>query len=544
MASSTLETPRFAVLASTSRPRRRPPHQTQRSHFAELANVSRKPSLAKGILRRRALFSATTRSNFRVQPASPESNTRMPTPEEMNPHNPLLRHLRTDLPGRFNEVDALKRHWPRFAALMAGAILPPFEVLIHPSSACNLMCAWCIGDHVPIVRQDGLVPRVLHAAKTAEKRLPDTLREPEAMMRLVRGIVSYRKLGQWREGSDLQEREFWIENVQFSGLIGEPLVSKQAVMQAMNYLVEESRRVGMFTNAVLADESTWDTLVRTDYIVISIDAGSPQTYGRLKYDGRPEGPERFRRMCHNVGGLARQRASSRGSRLAINAAYIVYPENHDELYEAARIAKDLGVDCLRVKRDISGDRVLSYEQRAIALAQMERIKSDLVDDSFRFYAIHDFHHVPNFLRSFPSCTITELMAAVGSDGQLYPCNYHPRPGGAAYGDATQHPFRDIWEGEARARLKQGLPKICPKVCDPYKNRSNELLASLVDVYTYRGRETAELCRDELLDAFSRVPRSKAAGCAPDDTADSVRKDSLSSPRLPLLNRSNPEAMSD
>jgi hypothetical protein len=64
--------------------------------------------------------------------------------------NPLATHVRNDLPGRFNELDVLRREWSRVEAMLNGETLPPYEVLIHPSSGCNLRCVWCIGDHVPI----------------------------------------------------------------------------------------------------------------------------------------------------------------------------------------------------------------------------------------------------------------------------------------------------------------------------------------------------------------------------------------------------------
>ncbi|MGH3568385.1 MAG: hypothetical protein ACRDRH_20620 [Pseudonocardia sp.] len=58
--------------------------------------------------------------------------------------------VRTDLAGRFNELDVLRRQWPLFAATVEDQVLPPYEVLVHPSSGCNLRCQWCIGDHVPL----------------------------------------------------------------------------------------------------------------------------------------------------------------------------------------------------------------------------------------------------------------------------------------------------------------------------------------------------------------------------------------------------------
>ena len=50
--------------------------------------------------------------------------------------NTKMVRLRPDLPGRFSEVDLLRRQLERIVRDFEGDILPPFEVLIHPSSAC------------------------------------------------------------------------------------------------------------------------------------------------------------------------------------------------------------------------------------------------------------------------------------------------------------------------------------------------------------------------------------------------------------------------
>ncbi len=85
---------------------------------------------------------------------------------------------------------------------------------------------------------------------------------------------------------------------------------------------------------------------------------------------------------------------------------------------------------------------------------------------------------PDLSRHFSTCQITKLVAAVGSDGNLYPCNYHPRPGGATYGSGVDRSFGEVWEGQTRTELSLQLPAICPDVCDPFKNRSNALLQTV------------------------------------------------------------------
>ncbi|MDQ1248729.1 MAG: hypothetical protein QG597_3102, partial [Actinomycetota bacterium] len=211
-------------------------------------------------------------------------------------NQPSLRgSVRPDLAGRFNELDVLRRRWPLFAATAEGQTLPPYEVLIHPSSCCNLRCQWCIGDHVPVEVWDE--PRhqltLLEAAKHAPDHLPDTLGDPAAMNRLVRDIVGYRRTASYPCDGGRREREFRVENVSFSGLIGEPLVSWAALLPAIEYLLEHDVRVGLFTNAVLMDRQVVGVLARAAYVNVSLDAATGSTYAELKFGGRPSGVAMF-----------------------------------------------------------------------------------------------------------------------------------------------------------------------------------------------------------------------------------------------------------
>lgn len=154
--------------------------------------------------------------------------------------------FRPDLPGRFNELDVLRREWPLFAASLAGQVLPPYEVLVHPSSGCNLRCQWCIGDHVPLEIWDSRreVLTVLEASKKAPERLPDVLADPAAMMKLARKLVDYRKASTYRSGGVERTAKFGIRTVSFSGLIGEPLIARAALVPAIGYLLARARDAG------------------------------------------------------------------------------------------------------------------------------------------------------------------------------------------------------------------------------------------------------------------------------------------------------------
>lgn len=408
------------------------------------------------------------------------------------PISSLRGRFRADIPGRFNELDLLRRQWSLFAATTRGQILPPYEVLIHPSSGCNLRCAWCIGDHVPVEIWDEEQERLrfLDAAKEAPERLPDTLADPAVMMKLARDIAAYRKTATFRSGGIERTAEFRVHNVSFSGLIGEPLVARAALLPAMGHLVEAGIRVGLFTNGVLMNEAVVDVLLRTAYVHLSLDAGTAETYALLKFKGHRSGMTKFDAALANLARLAARRRVT-GSELEINVSFILYPENHHEVYEAARIAREAGADRLRLKRDISGDRLLDVASREAAKALVERIRRDLVDEDFQLVEVHKAGEPDDLARTFTKCSITNMMAAVGSDGHLYPCNYHPRPGGASYGSAVDTGFEEVWEGARRMDLRRKLPSICPKVCDPFKNRANNLLQSADRIIEAHGLDHLE-----------------------------------------------------
>jgi sulfatase maturation enzyme AslB (radical SAM superfamily) len=236
-----------------------------------------------------------------------------------------------------------------------------------------------------------------------------------------------------------------------------------------------------------------------------LDAGTAETYARLKFGGHRSGATKFEAAVANLTRLAARRRAT-GSELEISVSFILYPQNHHELYEAARVAREAGADRLRLKRDISGERLLDAASRTAAGKLVQRIRRDLVDDDFQLVEVHKTDEPANLTRTFAQCSITNLMAAVGSDGHLYPCNYHPRPGGASYGSAIDTSFQEVWEGARRMQLRRQLPSICPKVCDPFKNRANNLLQAADHIVAAHGLDHLERNVHALVDAEAYDPR--------------------------------------
>ena len=394
-------------------------------------------------------------------------------------NNELKEVIRNDLPGRFCELDFLKRNWSRILNIFDGNILPPYEILIHPSSICNLYCKWCIGNHV--------------ANKQNKDELVDNnLNDLENMKKVVYGILNYKKIGKNYENN--RNQEFKVENVSFSGITGEPMVSKEAILYAIDKLSNNGLRVGMFTNGTLLTEETHSTILKMAYVLISIDAGNESTYSKLKCAGKKL--KMLNNVFNNIKSLS-DKKKIYNSDLDINVGYIINQYNYNEIYELAKKLKGLGVHYFRIKTDIASEMLMNEIQVEEARKQIERVKELLNDEEFEIVEIHRLGDEKQKKRNFDKCFIHYLMGAISADGKVYPCNYHPKKNGYFYDSAIDKDFGKIWDNLMKYEIDTKIPNICPDRCDPFKNRTNKMLEVAYKIYKEKGIEYLKECMDEI-----------------------------------------------
>ena len=393
--------------------------------------------------------------------------------------NKLEEIIRYDLPIRFNEFDLLKTHFSRVINIFEGNILPPYEILIHSSSICNLNCAWCIGSFVA-------------NKNNSDKLLKNSLNDLENMKKVINNILSYKKIAKdYKTGKDV---EYKVQNVSFSGITGEPFMSKKSIMYAIDKLSENGIRVGVFTNGTLFEKKMYDTLLKLGYLLISIDAGNSSTYSKLKLQGKKS--KKFDKICKSIEELS-ERKKEINSNTDINVGYVVNQYNYNEIYDLAKKLKSIGVHYLRFKTDIASLMNLSFEEKKLAMEQIELIKKELEDDNFKIVEIHNVLDDRDKKRDFSKCFIHYLIGNISADGNVYPCNYHPKPNGKYFGSAIDEKFQNIWDGMLDNELDKKLPQICPKVCDPFKNRANRLLEAAYDIYCEKGLEYLIKCIEDI-----------------------------------------------
>ncbi len=394
-------------------------------------------------------------------------------------YNELKNVVRIDLPMRFNEFDLLKTYFSRIINLFEGNILPPYEILIHPSSICNLNCEWCIGSFVA-------------NKKTSSKLISNNLKTLNNMKRAIDSIISYKKQGKNYITNKIET--FGVENVSFSGITGEPFMSKESILYAIDTLSKHGIRVGVFTNGVMIEPDMYDTVLKMGYLLISLDAGTAETYSKLKCLGKNN--KSFYKVIKMIEEL-NIRKTELHSTTDINIGYVVNQYNYLEIYEIAKKLKSIGVHYLRFKTDIASLMNMTDDVKKIAKTCIERAKKELTDDYFTIVEIHDVLDSRKKTRHFEKCFIHYLIGNISADGNVYPCNYHPKPNGYYYDSAIDKDFSDVWNNLKSYSIDEQLPAICPAVCDPFKNRANKLLEVAYDIYVNKGIDYLKKCIEKV-----------------------------------------------
>lgn len=388
--------------------------------------------------------------------------------------------FRNDLPGNFNEFDLVKNQWPRIQNVFNGNKLLPHEIIIHPTWTCNLRCKWCIGQNVETSNKE-------------QVELQEKLNDPNNMLKMLQNICSSENEGVYFENGKQKKEIFKVNNISFSGLIGEPLIAKTAVLKGMEYLVNQNIRTGIFTNGLLMDSQAIDTMANINYVLISIDAANNETYNFMKCSGLSQTEKRVDLILKNIAQLNDEKLKIK-SNLDINVGFVVNEYNYKEIYKLASLLRKIGVHYLRLKFDIAIKHKLNNQQLDEVRNQILSVHNNLDNNYFKLIEIHRMSELisSDQKRLFNTCFINKIYAAIGPDAHLYACNYHAKEGGVRYGDVLNENFIDVWRNFNHCDVN-----LCPNVCDPFKNRANNMLSELYNIYNLYGMDAIEEFRKKL-----------------------------------------------
>ncbi|MBS3149987.1 radical SAM protein [Candidatus Woesearchaeota archaeon] len=335
------------------------------------------------------------------------------------------------------EKQLLRQHFKRVALILKGNLVPPYELEIQPTSKCNLRCDHCFGK--------------------ACKRIPDKLGK-KGMEEIARKVEDFRY-------DDLK-----IDNIKFCGITGEPLVNS-ATMYGIEIFKNIGKKVFLFSNGLWLDKevdgkSYIDYILEADRLILSLDAGSPETFKRLKkVDG-------FDRIVKSLDELLKRR---NGSNPNVVVSYVIGSKNYNDIVQATELARKIGADEIRFRVDFT-DKQKIHELSDIIIDNIHQAK-ELNDDNFKVISMYSEKGVRKDDSEFASygvnCFIHNLWACIGPNGELYSCGHRTKAEVESFGSILEKSFQELWYSNKRRECVKDLPDKHCEYCSPYSVRINE-----------------------------------------------------------------------
>jgi MoaA/NifB/PqqE/SkfB family radical SAM enzyme len=294
---------------------------------------------------------------------------------------------------RWNPFNSYKllAHVQRWKQIRRGKpIPPPVLVTVDPSNACNLNCEWCNARFV-MRRKQMLSERML-------SDLADFLP----------------RWGKSHYGSS-------VEAICVAGG-GEPLLNPATPM-----FIEKTAHggidVGVVTNGTRIYDSI-DSLSQCIWLGVSVDAGSRATFNALK--GLAPEKDHFDRIMENIS-ILMDYAKRHNLRLGykhpsygVSYKYLLYRENIGEVFQAAKLAKEIGCKNIHFRPagttwdKLGTDEEIYFTQEEVDLFKEQiALALELDDETFSVYGItHKFNSQFGRANYFSQCYAVFMTAVI------------------------------------------------------------------------------------------------------------------------------------
>ena len=331
---------------------------------------------------------------------------------------PLVQ-LQTDLEKFLDRGDSvyeyekalLINHWEFLKGIIQGKVMPPIYAEIEPTDRCNLRCKRCFFRNV------------IGNGNNLDRKT------------LLRAVDELRAYG---------VKKFW-----FSGF-GEPLLNPHTV-EAMQKGISYGIKVGLYTNGVLLNEEIQEVALNADFVKISIDAINPKTFEALK---DVKGSILTKSVIPNLKRFAARKKAT-GSKVQINASFLIQPENYQEMKEFVRAMKEIGVDSVQLKFPTGDDQLLSQVQIEEVFKEFQVIKAQHEDNNFKITIVETEEQLTQHVHVKGVAFQEYATAWIRPDGRLYPHTYSKFDAAVSFGDIRRESLKDIWEGSDRRRVLAG-----------------------------------------------------------------------------------------
>ncbi len=298
----------------------------------------------------------------------------------------------------------LVHHLDKIQQIKNGEQVNPVQVHLVPANACNQKCSFCA------YRMEG--------SSSNQKFIESNIIPTPKLLEIIDSLHS-----------------MGVKAVQFTGG-GEPLIHpgiKEAIRKTKEYGME----IALVTNGVLLDDELIDLLKDVSWVRISMDAAISETYQRTRKKND------FDLVINNIKKLAKVKTST-----ILGIGFVVNKDNWQEIYIAAKLFKELGVDNIRLSAIFTPDGI-SYFDEFLAEAKWlaKETKEVLETDKFTVFNLFNDRVADLFTvkQDYDSCYLKDLVPYIGADLNVYTCCILAYNNMGLIGSIKTLTFEELWQ---------------------------------------------------------------------------------------------------
>ena len=338
----------------------------------------------------------------------------------------------------------------------------PFVIELDPTTVCDLACPGCIsGD---LLNQKNPLDRGFSKEKMNE--ITDDI--------IKLGVTAVILIGG-----------------------GEPL-GHPTTIELIKKLGQNGVQIGLTSNGTLMNRYMDSIAEYVTWTRISMDAGTDEMFKNL----RPTklGKSKFNIVIENMKQLAKKKKGILGYSFLIrtktdglienpagSSIGLIEHTNVYEIYEAAKLAKEIGCDYFELKPSYDDfHQIVMHEEKEmkIALDQLELSKT-LEDKNFKILesvmlgSALKREYFGSQKKSYQSCKAAELRTLITPSG-VYVCPYFRGENTKKIGDLRFETLDEVWNGDKRKKIMKDLnPSVTCENLHCIRHETNDEIEKIV-----------------------------------------------------------------
>lgn len=328
-------------------------------------------------------------------------------------------------------------HWDALNQILKGCNPPPISCEIDPTNHCNHNCRWCIND-------------------SYRKENPYSLSQ-DFLFRIIKELA-----------------EAGVKSISFTGG-GEPLLNK-ATIPALLKVKECGMEASVVSNGYLLSANVSEIIVKTcSYLRVSLDASTNEIH-KLLHSPTDGSKDNLQVILNNIRKIVELKKKVR-SEITVGVGFLVFPDNYHQIYDAAKLVKDIGVDYMQIKPALIGKGIKFSDNVNMELNKLILMTLELNGGNFSVLPImHRFDEISKVDRAYSECMGHTLVGVIGANMKMYLCCQARNDPHFVIGDLSKNSFKEVWYGEQRMEVSK---KIDLDKCLPCRyTKYNEILSYL------------------------------------------------------------------